>query len=183
MSEVQESGAPGAHEVSDDSPRVGTLRGAGVEVDAGRLGHWAAVLAVVAVMVVAGVLLVAGVRKNSQVDNLKANGVPVEATVVKCLALVGGTGSSPAGFECTARYVYQGVHYTQGVPGSTQLPVGSRIRGVVASDDPGLFSTPQTVASAQTSAVRVVLPAIGLAAAAGLLVWVVLRRRSRGTRS
>jgi len=177
MSGVDETGAPGPDEEPIDPQRVGALRGAGVQVDAARIKYVAAVLGLVVVMAVAGVLLVAGIRKNSQIDSLKANGVPVELTVTHCQALIGGTGSSPAGFECTGTYVYQGHRYSEGVPGSENLPVGSTVHGIVASDDPALFSTPQTVASEHTSVARVALPAAVLVLAIGTCVWVVVRHR------
>jgi hypothetical protein len=176
---AEEPGATGPAEEPDDAHRVGALRGASVHVDAARVGHVAAVVGLVAVVVVAAVLLVAGMKKNGQIDSLKANGVPVELTVTRCLALVGGTGSSPAGFECTGTYVYQGHRYTEGVPGTGNLPVGSTVHGIVASDDPALFSTPQSVASAHSSPARVVLPAVVLLAAAGVCVWVVVRRHCK----
>ena len=177
MSGVEETGAPGPDDEPTDPDRVGTLRGAGVQVDAARVKYVAAVLGLVAVMAVAGVLLVAGIRKNSQIDTLKANGVPVELTVTHCQALIGGTGSSPAGFECTGTYVYQGHRYTEGVPGSESLPVGTTVHGIVASGDPGLFSTPGTVASEHQSVARVVLPAGVLVVAVGACAWVVVRHR------
>jgi len=177
MSGVEDSGAPGSDEQPTDPDRVGALRGAGVQVDAARIKYVAAVLGLVLVMAVAGVLLVAGIRRNSQIDTLKANAVPVDLTVTHCLALIGGTGSSPAGYECTGTYVYQGHRYSEGVPGSENLPVGSTVHGIVASDDPGLFSTPQTVASEHTSVARVVLPAGVLAVAVGACIWVVVRHR------
>src|SRR5665213_1657611 len=133
MSGVEDTGATGPDEKPDDPLRVGALRGAGVQVDAGRVGHVAAVMALTIVMVAAAVLLVAGFRKNSQIDSLRANGVPVEMTVTRCLALVGGTGSSPAGFECTGTYRYQGHRYVEGIPGSQNLPVNSTVHGLVAS--------------------------------------------------
>lgn len=162
-----------------EPPRVAALRGAGVQVDTARLGHVAAVLGLVVIMAVAAVLLAAGIRKNSQIDSLKAHGVPVQLTVTRCLALIGGTGSSPAGFECKGTYVYRGYRYTEGIPGSDNLAVGSTLHGIVASDDPGLFSTPRTLASERPSAAKVVVPAVALAACAGLLIWVVVRRRRR----
>jgi hypothetical protein len=177
MSGVEDTGTPGPDEEPDESGRVGALRGAGVQIDPGRVGYIAAVLGLVIVMVVAGVLLVAGVRKNSQIDNLRANGVPVEMTVTRCLALIGGTGSSPAGFECTGTYRYQGHRYTEGIPGSQNLPLGSTVHGIVASDDPALFSTRQTVDSEHTSTLPVVLPAAVLVAATAVWIWVVIRRR------
>ena len=74
--------------------------------------------------------------------------------MTKCLALVGGTGSSPAGFECTGTYTYRGTAYSEGVPGSADLPVGSTVHGIIAAGDPALFSTPRTVASEQAGAAR-----------------------------
>jgi hypothetical protein len=179
MSGVEETEATGPDEKPDDPLRVGALRGAGVQVDAGRVGHVAAMLALVIVMVVAAVLLVAGLRKNSQIDSLRANGVPVEMTVTRCLALVGGTGSSPAGFECTGTYRYQGHHYTEGIPGSQNLPVGSTVHGIAASDDPALFSTFRTVASEHSSLARVALPAGVFVVAIAVCIWVVVRRRRK----
>jgi hypothetical protein len=179
MHEEEDVGATGPDD-GHDPQRVGALRGAGVQVDAARVGYIAAVLGLVAVIVVAGVLLAAGVKKNSQIDSLKsANVVPVDLTVTKCLALVGGTGSSPAGFECSGTYTYRGTAYTEGVPGSADLPVGSTVHGIIADGDPALYSTPRAVASEQTSAVRVVLPAVVLVLALVGLVWAVLRRRGR----
>lgn len=181
MSGVEDTGATGPDEKPDDSLRIGVMRGAGVQVDAGRVGYVAAVMALTIVMVIAAVLVVAGLRKNSQIDNLRANGVPVEMTVTRCLALVGGTGSSPAGFECTGTYRYQGHRYIEGIPGSQNLPVGSTVHGVAASDDPALFSTPETVASEQASSARVVLPAALFVIALAACIWIVVRRRHRIT--
>lgn len=163
----------------DEPQRVAALRGAGVSVDARRLGVVAAVAGLVAVMVVAGILLAAGIKKNAQIDSLRSHGVPVIATVTKCLALVGGTGQSPAGFECTATYDHDGRHYTEGVPGSQNLPVGSTVQGVVGADDPALFSTPPVVAAERTTAAIVVAPALVLVLAGAACVVVVVRHRRR----
>jgi len=183
MGGVEQTGAPVPDEESDDPQRVAALRGAGVEVDVARVGYVAAVLGLVAVMVVAGVLLAAGIKKNSQISNLQANGVPVELTVARCLALIGGTGQAPAGFECTGTYSYQGRHYTEGVPGSANLPIGSTVHGIVASHDPALFSTPQTVRSEHSSVARILLPAVVLTVAVALFVLIVVRRRSRSVKA
>jgi hypothetical protein len=179
MSGVEDTGTAGPDEEPDESGRVGALRGAGVQIDSGRIGYIAAVLALVVVMVVAGVLLIAGIRKNSQINSLRSDSVPVESTVTRCLALIGGTGSSPAGFECTGTYHYQGKDYTEGIPGTQDLPVGSTVHGIVASGDPALFSTRQTVDSEHPAAVRVVVPAIVLVAATVVWIWVVVRRRRK----
>jgi hypothetical protein len=169
-------------EGTDDPQRVGALRGAGVEVDVARVGYVAAALGLFAVIVVAGVLVAAGIKKNDQIVSLQTNGVPVELTVTRCLALVGGTGQSPAGFECTGTYVYRGRHYTEGIPGSMNLPVGSTLHGTVASSDPALFSTPLTVASERASVTRILIPAVVLAVTVAVLAWTMLRRRGRAAK-
>jgi hypothetical protein len=176
-SEESDGDVPGTGP-SDDRP-VGTLRGAGVAIDGPRAARMAVVLALVALLVVGGVLLVAGIRKNAQIDELKTRGVPVQVTVTRCLALVGGTGQSPAGYECTGTYAYGGRTYVRGLPGSANLPVGSVVAGVVSSGDPGLLSTPSTVSAEHTSASVYVLPAILFATAGAVVAWSLLRRRRR----
>lgn len=183
MGEVEQTGAPAPDEGSDEPQRVGALRGAGVDVDVARVGYVAAVLGLAAVIAVAGVLLAAGIKKNAQIDSLKTNAAPVELTVTSCLALIGGTGQAPAGFECTGTYAYQGHHYTEGVPGSANLPFGSIVHGIVASHDPALFSTAQTVGSEHSSVARILLPAVVLAVAVALLILIVTRRRSRAVKA
>ena len=162
---------------SGDEP-IGTLRGAGVRVDGARAARAAIALALVALLAVGGVLLVAGIRKNAQIDELRTHGVPVQVTVTRCLALIGGTGQSPAGYECTGTYQFRGTQ-TQGLPGHADLPVGSVVAGVVSSQDPGLLSTPAALASEHTSASVYVLPVALLAAAAVLASWLLIRRRRR----
>ena len=71
---------------------VGTLRGAGVQVDTARAAPVAVALVLVALVAVGSVLLVAGYRKNAQIDQLRSQGVPVEVTISHCLGLIGGAG-------------------------------------------------------------------------------------------
>ena len=158
---------------------VATLRGAGVQVDTARAGRVIVTVVLVALVVVGGLLVIAGYRKNSQIDALRSSGVPVQVTVVHCLGLMGGTGSSPAGYECTGRYVVQGRHFTEGVPGSTLYPDGRVIAGVVASGDPGLLSTPATVATSKDSATLYVVGAAMIVVGMAIGAVVVLSRRRR----
>ncbi len=162
-----------------DGQPVGTLRGAGVSVDVARTGRIALALGLVALVVVGAVLLVAGYRKNAQVDDLRAHGVPVRVSAVHCLGLMGGTGSNAAGYECTGTYDYRGARYTEGIPGSTFYADGASITGVAASDDPALLSTPGTVAASRTSVTLYLVGAGLLVAAASVVVWLVLRRPRR----
>ena len=166
---------PAAHG-SDDRP-VGTLRGAGVQVDTARAGRVAVTVVLIALVTVGGLLLVAGARKNAQIDALRSQGVPVQVTIRHCLGLMGGTGSSPAGYECTGTYSYHGTSYLRGVPGSTSYPDGTVVAGIIASGDPGLLSTPATVASSHTSTTLYLVSAALLGSAALIGGWLVVRRR------
>ena len=130
-------------------------------------------------MAVAAVLLVAGIRKNAQIDSLKAHPAAVDLTVSHCMALMGGTGSNPAGYECTGTYTYHGRHYTEGVPGSTLYEPGATVHGIVADSDPGLFSTPGTVDAEQASPARVLLPAAVLVVTLAGAAWLLVRARRR----
>jgi hypothetical protein len=172
---------PAGRTVRHSAEPVGTLRGAGVNVDTRRAAQAAAVVGLVAVAVVAVVLFAAGYQKNAQITNLKTHGVAVDATVADCIGLLGGSGSNDAGYNCTARYAFDGRNYAEGIPGNGQLlTAGSTVKGVVASDDPALFSTPATLAGEHTSARVYLAPSI----LAGLVLvlsagWVVVRRRAR----
>ena len=176
MDGPEDSGRDRAEGPSGDQP-VGTLRGAGVQVDAARVGRVALVLALAVLVLVGVVLLVAGYRKNSQVDDLRAHGVPVQVTVRHCLGLMGGSGSNTAGYECTGTYSVQGTTYVEGIPGSTFHADGATIAGVVPSDDPGLLSTPATVASSHTTMTLYLVGAAQLVVAAAIVVWLAFRRR------
>jgi len=169
-------------ETAQDGPAgqpVGTLRGAGVQVDTARAARVVVTLALVGLVVVGALLLVAGYRKNSQIDALRSSGVPVQVTVVHCLGLIGGTGSSPAGYECTGSYSFHGQHFTEGIPGSALYPDGRVIAGVVASGDPGLLSTPAAVATSQDSSTLYVIGAAMVVVGLGVGGWLALARRRR----
>jgi hypothetical protein len=157
--------------------RVAPLRGAGVSVDAARVGRVALVLGLAAIVLVAAVLLVAGVRKNSQIDTLRADPVPVDLVVSHCIALMGGSGSNAAGYECTGTYTFHGQRYTEGVPGSALYESGATVHGIVAASDPGLFSTTGTVDGERSSPQRVLLPAVVLVVTLAFGAWLVVRRR------
>lgn len=160
---------------------IGTLRGAGVNVDTRRAARVVGLAGLIAIAVAAVVLFVAGYQKNAQITSLETHGIAIDAKVSGCTGLLGGSGSNGAGYNCTATYEYGGQHYAEGIPGTEQLlATGSTIKGIVASDDPALFSTPAVVAGEHTSARVYVAPVI-LAALFVVLsaVWFVARRRGR----
>jgi hypothetical protein len=158
---------------------VGTLRGAGVQVDAARAARVASALVVVTLVVVAAVLLVAGYRKNAHITELRTHGVPVELTVTDCLGLMGGSGSNLAGYDCRGTYTYGGRTFAEDIPGNGLRVKGTEVRGVVVSSDPALFSTPAAVASEHASASVYAAPIALLLAAAAVVGWLAVRRRRR----
>jgi hypothetical protein len=177
MDASDESGDDGGGTGGPDGGPVGTLRGAGVQVDGARAARVALTLGLATLIVVGIVFLIAGYRKNAQVDELRSGTVPVPVTVVHCLGLMGGSGSNAAGYECTGTYVVHGHTYVEGIPGSTYYASGTVVPGVVPTHDPGLLSTPSAVASSHASASLYVVAALLLATAAGIIAWLALRRR------
>jgi hypothetical protein len=177
VSASEETAGPHAG-TSGDQP-VSTLRGAGVQVDAARAAKVAIVLGLVVLVVVAVVLLVAGYRKNAQITELRTQGVPVELTVTHCLGLMGGSGSNVAGYACSGTYSFGGRTYAEDVPDNALHLPGTKVRGVVVSSDPGLFSTPASLANEHASASVYIAPIVLLLVAAGTLGWLAVRRRRR----
>jgi len=182
MDASDESGGDGTGADVPDDGRVGTLRGAGVQVDSARAARLALIIGLATLIIVGVVLLVAGYRKNSQVDELHSGTLPVQVTIDRCLGLMGGSGSNAAGYECTGSYTVHGRTYTEGVPGSTYYASGATVAGVVPSGDPGLLSTPSVVASSHDSSSLYIVGGLLLAVAAGIIAWLALRRR-RGRRA
>ncbi len=158
---------------------VGVLRGAPVEVDVRRVTRVAVGVALVGLAVAAVVLLVAGYQKNSQIDSLRAHGVPVELTVTHCLGLMGGSGSNLAGYDCSGTYTVGGHVFTEDIPGNTLHAPGTTVRGLIVPGDPALFSTPATVDSEHASWTVYLVPAVLLALLAVLLALVAVRTRHR----
>ena len=158
-----------------------SLRAGSVDIDARRIGRAIGVLLLAALIVVAVVLAVAGAQKNSQINRLRRDGVPVTITVSSCLGLLGGSGSNAAGYTCRGSFTAAGHRYTEGIPGDTLYPPGTTIRAVRVPGDPALV-TPLTVLATEQASWRVyLLPAI-LLAAGGLLLVLLLysRRRTKG---
>jgi len=159
------------------SQRVGTLRGAGVEVETRRVGQAFLVLVVVGLAVLVVILSLAGFRKNSQITRLQQHGVPVEVTVSSCLGLLGGSGSNPAGYACRGTFTIDGHRYADNIPGNVQRLPGTKVRAVTVRDDPGLLETAHTLADEHPSGTVYIVPTILLVVLALLLAAIALRRR------
>ncbi len=162
--------------------RIGQLRGAGVQVDARRVGQVALGIVLATLAVLAVVFTVVGVHTNQQDDRLHHDGVPVTFTVAGCLGLLGGSGSNAAGYSCHGTYTLGGHRYSERLPGNSFHRPGSTVAAVAVPGDPALVSPVSIVATQHSSAGVFVLPAV----LAGILLLLValllaLRRRRRGT--
>jgi len=160
---------------------LSTLRGAGVDVDPRRAASAVVALCLLALAVSASVLFVAGARRNSQISDLRTRGVPVAVRVTSCLGQLGGSGSNPIGYSCTGTYTVAGRRFTATVPDDALHAPGTIVRGVVASDDPALLSTPRILAGERASSRVFVLPAVLTGVLAlGLVVLGWCRHRRAG---
>jgi len=144
------------------------LRGASAAVDVRRLGPVlaGAGLAALAILVVA--LFWAGARHNSRIDRLRDDGLPVTASAAQCRGLMGGSGSNPAGYECTGSYVLDGRRFEVTLPDGALHARGSAVALITVPGDPGLLATPAAVRAARTSIGVYVLPAVLLVVLAAL---------------
>lgn len=143
-----------------------------------RVARVAVMVVLVAILVTAGALVVVGARKNAQVSELRRDGVRVEVTVTGCLGLLGGSGSNAAGYACRGVYRFDDRRYEEAIPGSELRGPGSTLTGIVARDDPALFTTP-AVLRAEHPSWRVFLAPAVLALADLLLVGLLLARFRR----
>ncbi len=165
---------------SSDEP-VSTLRGAGVNYDARKVGHVVVGLILITLAALVVVFTVAGVHKNSQINELHHDGVPVTVTVTNCLGLMGGSGSNAAGYSCTGTFTVHDNRYTESLPGTDFHKVGSTLPATVVPSDPALVSPDSVARTEHTSASVFVLPLILLIVLLLLVALIVLlRRRRRG---
>ncbi len=184
MTDAHVSPSPGASSdhlrarpasLSDDARgRVGTLRGATVQFDSGRLVQvfLGVVLGTLAVLVV--VFAFAGIHSNDQIDRLHSQGERVTVSVTGCLGLLGGSGSNAAGYSCRGTYMLGGQSHEEPLPGSTFYRPGTRIPALAVPGDPALVSPLAVVDMQQSSASVFILPGVlaaVLVAMVALIVW------------
>jgi hypothetical protein len=181
----RDTAACAATDRPDDVGRVGTMRGASVELDRRRLAQLlrVAIAGVVATLaVLAIVLTVAANRSNDRIEELQDQGVPVTLTVTGCLGLLGGSGTNPVGYSCHAAYVLDGHRYTETLPGLAARRPGTRIAAVAVPADPSLVSPAATLKDEHASAGAFAVP-IALGAALAVLLAVLVVRARSGERS
>ncbi len=164
----------------EPADRIGQLRGAGVQVDARKVGQVVIGIVLATLAVLAIVFTVVGVHTNQQDDRLHRDGVPVTFTVAGCLGLLGGSGSNAAGYSCHGSYTLDGNRYREQLPGNSFHRPGSTVAAIAVPGDPALVSPASIVATEHSSAGVFVLPAI-LAGVLLLLMalLLVLRHRRR----
>lgn len=157
--------------------RVGTLRGAGVQVDIRRLGRIGVRVGLVALASVVVALFAAGVHKNAQINRLHHDGVPVAITVTGCVGQLGGSGSNAAGYSCTGTFALDGHRYRAAIPGTTLYPPGSTVRGEAVPADPALMTTVRELSTEHASWKAFLTPAVLLVVLVLALGLVLASRR------
>lgn len=160
-----------------ESEPVTNLRGASVKVDVRRVRHLIVGACLVALAAGVIVLSVAGAEKNSQINQLRRQGVPVELTVSGCTGMMGGSGSNLAGYDCRGTFTLSGHRYSEAIPGTVLYTPGTRIRAISVPQDPALVSTPRALLTQHASMRVFLLPAV-LLVVFGLFVATVVRKRA-----
>lgn len=173
-----ETPAPSGPSSSSNEP-LSTLRGAGVNYDARKVGQVVIGLCLVALVVLVVIFTVAGVHKNSQINELHHDGVPVTVTVTNCLGLMGGSGSNAAGYSCTGSFTVHGTRYTESLPGTDFHHVGSTVSATAVPSDPALVSPNSILKSEHTSLSVFLLPLILLVVLALLVALLAFLRQRR----
>lgn len=153
---------------SDVHAPVSTLR-ASAKVDAPLAVRVIVGICLVSLAVAAASLFVAGADKNAQINELREHGVPVQITVSRCIALLGGSGSNGAGYACIGTYTASGHRYVEPIPGDTLHAPGAKLAGIASPNVPGLVSTAADVALERANFRVFVLPT-ALVVAFGLVV-------------
>jgi hypothetical protein len=123
------------------------------------------------------------VHRNSQINELRHDGVPVTVTVTNCLGLMGGSGSNAAGYSCTGSFTINGARYTEALPGTLFHAVGATVAATVVPDDPALVSPDAILRTQHASNSVFVLPLVLLVVLVLFvaLIAVVRRRRDGAT--
>jgi hypothetical protein len=162
-------------DLSTDSGRVGTLRGATVSFNPRRLVQGVLGLVMVTLAATAIVLTVAGLHSNDQINRLHTQGQPVTVTVTGCLGLLGGSGSNAAGYSCRGSYQLNGHVYQEQLPGSTFYRPGTAVPSIAVPSDPALVS-PVAIVNAQKASNDVFIAPIVLGVILLGMIAVLLRR-------
>jgi hypothetical protein len=157
--------------------RVGTLRGASVEVDPRQAARVVVALCLIVLAAVVVSLFVGGVDKNTEITRLRQEGVPVTVTVTGCRGLLGGSGSNATGSSCSGTFVLAGRRYSSTIPGGTLRAPGTTVRLMTIESDPGLLATFHQVKSEHASWRVFILPTLLLVVLVALVAVAAVRGR------
>ena len=159
------------------------LRGVRVaDVDTGRVVRVLVAVVLIGLIVLAGVLTVSATSQNSRLGKLRDQGVPVAMTVTGCLAISSGIGMSVEYWDCRGSYTLGGHPYNEVIGGSrTHLRDGEVVEAVAVPGHPALVSLATSVSQRRSSfapyVTPIILAALGVTGALGLLLWSRRRRR------
>lgn len=169
-----------ATERTDPAAPLSALRGAGVSVDARRVGRVTMALCLATLAIVAVVLFIAGAQKNAQISELRTEGVTIKVTVTGCMGLLGGSGSNAAGYACRGTYTFRGHRYDEAIPGNVNLIPHSTLPVVIARGEPTLVSTVEAVRREHPSWRVFIVPAVlALLVVVAIALLLVKRGRSQ----
>jgi hypothetical protein len=169
----------GSRPPASSSEPLTTLRGGSVSVDARRVRQVIVGLCMIALAALVIIFTIVGVNKNSQINRLHHDGVPINVTISGCSGLLGGSGSNVAGYACNATYSVHGHRYSEPLPGTSFYKPGATVHAVVVPSDPALVSPVSVESNQHASASVFIVPGVLLVVLvllAALVLW--LRRRS-----
>jgi hypothetical protein len=173
-----------ARQAATAGDRMAPLRGAGVQVDGRRVGFVLACACVLALGILGTVFLVSGINKNSNINRLHHDGVPVTFTVTSCLGLLGGSGSNAAGYSCQGNFTIDGHTYHAYLPGTAPHGPGDKVPSRTVPGDPALISPDYVIdgerATSGVFIVPIILLGLFVAGVAGMSL-ILRRRRSSET--
>lgn len=126
------------------------------------------------------VLTVSAIEAQSRTSRLRRAGVPVEATVTRCVGQASGTGITTIGYTCRAAFTLADVRHEAVLAGSSVLRApGEVVAALVDPRDPSVAVTAQSVAHSKASWTAFIAPVSLFAALLGIVV--IGARRLRPT--
>jgi hypothetical protein len=133
-------------------------------------------VAVLAFLVVA--LIVSAFAERSRASSLRHVGVPVEATVTRCIGRASGTGITTIGYTCRAAFTMAGERHEAVLGGSSALLApGEIVRAVADPNDPSVLASAGSVAGSTSSWTVFIAPASLWLVLAGVVVIAARRLR------
>lgn len=163
-------------------PEESYIRGApAATVDPRRVRR---VLAYIVVLALAGSAIVLGLvsaSNDSNASRLKHRGVPVQATVTRCLGVSSGIGMGVEYYSCSGSYTLNGQSFVEVIHGSrADLAPGTVVAALAVPGDPASLALPGSVHPAGIGS-WVATSVLGAAAVAGGAGLLIVRRRRPGT--